>query len=57
MYKRVHYFGSIFFLCLLIYFVRVVITEIFEDGSAEVDEWLDQNELGEYKTLFREYGE
>ncbi|XP_075974360.1 apoptosis-resistant E3 ubiquitin protein ligase 1 isoform X3 [Anticarsia gemmatalis] len=56
MYKRVHYFGTILFLCSLIYLVRVVFTEIFEDETALVDEWLDQNDLGEYKKLFREYG-
>ncbi|KAJ0175869.1 hypothetical protein K1T71_009028 [Dendrolimus kikuchii] len=35
---------------------KVVFTEIFEDESAEVDEWLEQNDLGDYKKLFREYG-
>lgn len=57
MYNRVHYFGSILLFCLLVYFAKVVLTEIFEDESAQVDEWLDQNELGEYKKMFREYGE
>ncbi|XP_050561938.1 apoptosis-resistant E3 ubiquitin protein ligase 1 isoform X2 [Spodoptera frugiperda] len=56
MYKRVHYFGTILFMCSLIYLVRVVFTEIFDDESALVDEWLDQNDLSEYKKLFREYG-
>lgn len=44
-------------MCSLIYLVRVVFTEIFDDESALVDEWLDQNDLSEYKKLFREYGE
>lgn len=57
MYKRVHYFGTILFLCSLIYLVRVVFTEIFEDETELVDEWLDHNDLGEYKKLFRECGE
>lgn len=56
MYKRVHYWGTILFMCSLIYLVRVVFTEVFDDESALVDEWLDQNDLGEYKKLFREYG-
>ncbi|CAH0581652.1 unnamed protein product [Chrysodeixis includens] len=56
MYKRVHYCGTILFMCSLIYLVRVVFTEIFDDESALVDEWLDQNDLSEYKKLFREYG-
>ncbi|KAM3963767.1 LOW QUALITY PROTEIN: apoptosis-resistant E3 ubiquitin protein ligase 1 [Aphomia sociella] len=33
-----------------------VLTEIFEDESLQVDEWLEQNDLGEYKKLFRDYG-
>lgn len=57
MYKQVHYCGTILFMCSLIYLVRVVFTEIFDDESALVDEWLDQNDLSEYKKLFREYGE
>ncbi|XP_047019483.1 apoptosis-resistant E3 ubiquitin protein ligase 1 isoform X2 [Helicoverpa zea] len=56
MYKRVHYFGTVLFMCSLIYLVRVVFTEIFDDETALVDEWLDQNDLSEYKKLFREYG-
>lgn len=56
MYKRVHYYGTILFMCSLIYLVRVVFTEIFDDESALVDEWLDQNDLSDYKKLFREYG-
>ncbi|XP_026733196.1 apoptosis-resistant E3 ubiquitin protein ligase 1 isoform X1 [Trichoplusia ni] len=56
MYKRVHYWGTILFMCSLIYLVRVVFTEVFDDESALVDEWLDQNDFGEYKKLFREYG-
>lgn len=56
MYKRVHYFGSIIILFSLIYIVKNVFTEMFEDESDQVDEWLDQNDLGEYKKLFKEYG-
>lgn len=56
MYNRVHYCGTILFMCSLIYLVRVVFTEIFEDESALVDEWLDQNDLSDFKKLFREYG-
>lgn len=56
MYKRVHYFGTILFMCSLI-LVRVVFTEIFEDESALVDEWLDQNDLSDFKKLFKEYGQ
>lgn len=56
MYNRVHYFGTILLFCLLVYFAKVVLTEIFDDESVQVDEWLDQNDLGEYKKLFREYG-
>ncbi|KAJ8730496.1 hypothetical protein PYW08_001909 [Mythimna loreyi] len=29
---------------------------MFDDESALVDEWLDQNDFSEYKKLFREYG-
>lgn len=50
------YFGTVFFLCSLTYLTRVVLTEIFEDETAQVEEWLDQNDLGEYKKLFKEYG-
>lgn len=56
MYKRVHYFGSIIILFSLIYVVKNVFTEMFEDDTLHVEEWLDQNDLGEYKKLFREYG-
>lgn len=42
-------------MCSLI-LVRVVFTEIFEDESALVDEWLDQNDLSDFKKLFKEYG-
>lgn len=56
MYNRVHYCGTLLLLFTLIYFVRVVFTDIFEDNSDQVDEWLDQNDLGDYKKLFREYG-
>lgn len=56
MYKRVQYFGSILILISLIYVVKYVFTEMFEDESDQVDEWLDQNDLGDYKKLFREYG-
>lgn len=56
MYKRVHYCGTILFLCSFIYLVRVVFTEMFEDESTLVDEWLDQNDLSQLKKVFREYG-
>lgn len=56
MYNQVHYWGTIFLLFTLVYFVRDVFTDIFEDEGELVDEWLDQNELGDYKKLFREYG-
>lgn len=56
MYNRVHYFGNILLFFLLVYFANVVLTEIFDDESVQVDEWLDQNDLGEFKKLFREYG-
>ncbi|XP_063624690.1 apoptosis-resistant E3 ubiquitin protein ligase 1 [Cydia splendana] len=54
--KRMQYFGTVFFLCSLTYLTNVVLTEIFEDETAQVEEWLDQNDLGEYKKLFKEYG-
>lgn len=57
MFKQVHYFGTVLFMCSLVYLINVVLTEIFEDESAQVDDWLEQNELGEYKKLFKEYGE
>lgn len=59
MYQHVNYFGTTLFLfvVIIIYLSRAVLTEIFEDESALVDEWLDQNDLGDYKKLFREHGE
>ncbi|XP_072939156.1 apoptosis-resistant E3 ubiquitin protein ligase 1 [Epargyreus clarus] len=56
MFTRAHYFGSVLFIFTLIYVSRIVLSEIFEDESSQVDEWLEQNELGEYKKLFRDYG-
>lgn len=57
MYQRVHYFTSMLILFFVLYFVNIVFTEIFEDESDQVDEWLEQNDLGEYKKLFRDFGE
>ncbi|CAH0692663.1 unnamed protein product [Chilo suppressalis] len=56
MYKRVNNFGTTLVLCSVLYWGRVALTEIFEDETALVDEWLDQNDLGEYKKLYKEYG-
>lgn len=49
-------FVTIFGLCLLLYYCRHVLVSFIEDESIEVDEWLEQNDLGEYSKLFREYG-
>ncbi|XP_053612739.1 apoptosis-resistant E3 ubiquitin protein ligase 1 isoform X2 [Plodia interpunctella] len=56
MYKHVNYFGTTLFLFSVIYLARLVLTEIFEDESSQVDEWLEQNDLGDYKKMFRDYG-
>lgn len=56
MLKQVQYCSTVFFLLTLVYITRIVLSEIFENGSSEVDEWLEQNELGEYKKLFKELG-
>ncbi|XP_059055440.1 apoptosis-resistant E3 ubiquitin protein ligase 1 [Achroia grisella] len=56
MFKQIHYVGTTLFLCLIVYLARLVLTEIFEDESLQVDEWLEQNDLGEYKKLYRDYG-
>lgn len=56
MLKRVQYCSTVFFLLTLVYITRIVLSEIFENGSSEVDEWLEQNELGDYKKLFKELG-
>ncbi|CAH2108697.1 unnamed protein product [Euphydryas editha] len=56
MLKRVQYCGTVFFLLTLVYITRIVLSEIFENGSSEVDEWLEQNDLGDYKKLFKELG-
>ncbi|XP_052755161.1 apoptosis-resistant E3 ubiquitin protein ligase 1 [Galleria mellonella] len=56
MYKQINYYGTTLFLCLIIYLARLVLTEIFEDESLRVDEWLEQNDLADYKKLFRDYG-
>lgn len=56
MFKQVQYCGTVFFFLTLVYITRIVLSEIFEDESSEVDEWLDQNDLGEYKKLFRDLG-
>lgn len=56
MLKQVQYCSTVFFLLTLVYITRIVLSEIFENGSSEVDEWLEQNELGEYKKIFKELG-
>lgn len=52
---------SNFFKTMLVVFsitilASFVLCQIIVDESVLVDEWLDQNELGEYKQLFREHG-
>ncbi|XP_060803597.1 apoptosis-resistant E3 ubiquitin protein ligase 1 [Amyelois transitella] len=56
MHKHVNYFGTSLVLFFVIYLARLVLTEIFEDESSQVDDWLEQNDLGDYKKLFRDYG-
>ncbi|XP_047530174.1 apoptosis-resistant E3 ubiquitin protein ligase 1 isoform X1 [Vanessa atalanta] len=56
MLKRVQYCGTVFFFLTLVYVTRIVLSEIFENGSSEVDEWLEQNDLGDYKKLFKDLG-
>ncbi|XP_028158774.1 uncharacterized protein LOC114351679 isoform X1 [Ostrinia furnacalis] len=56
MFQHVNFFGISLIVFTIIYLSQLVLTDIFEDESALVDEWLDQNDLGEYKKLFREYG-
>lgn len=57
MLSRINYCGNVFILLTLIYITRLVLSEIFEDNISEVDEWLEQNDLGEYKKLFKDLGE
>lgn len=57
MLKQAQSFVSILFMCILIYFGRYFLSEIFNDETREVNEWLEQNDLGDYKKLFKEYGE
>ncbi|XP_068632769.1 apoptosis-resistant E3 ubiquitin protein ligase 1 [Battus philenor] len=56
MYKQIHYFGLLLFILLIVYVARTVLKHLFEDESSLVDEWLEQNELGDYKKMYREYG-
>lgn len=56
MFKQVQYCGTVFFFLTLVYITRLVLSEIFEDESSEVDEWLDQNDLGDYKKVFKDLG-
>ncbi|XP_061383208.1 apoptosis-resistant E3 ubiquitin protein ligase 1-like isoform X1 [Danaus plexippus] len=56
MLSRINYCGNVFILLTLIYITRLVLSEIFEDNISEVDEWLEQNDLGEYKKLFKDLG-
>lgn len=55
--KHIRRYLIIYTLCLLIYFSRQFLINYINDESNEVDEWLEENDLGEYKQLFREYGE
>lgn len=57
MFKQAQSFVSVLFMCFLVYFGRSIVTEIFHDETREVNAWLDQNELGDYKKLFKEHGE
>lgn len=56
MYKRAHCLTTALILLLVLYSITVDFTDIFVDESAQVDEWLDQNDLGDFKKLFKEYG-
>lgn len=57
MYRQLHYFGLFLFILSVIYVAKSVLRHLFEDESSQVDEWLDQNDLGDYKKLFKEHGE
>lgn len=56
MFQRVNVFGISLIIIIVVYLSQLVVTDIFDDESVLVDEWLDQNELGDYKKLFRDYG-
>ncbi|XP_039751062.1 apoptosis-resistant E3 ubiquitin protein ligase 1 isoform X1 [Pararge aegeria] len=56
MFKKLQYCGTVLLFFTLIYITRLVLSEIFEDESTEVDEWLDQNDLGDYKKMFKDLG-
>lgn len=56
MIKHLQSFITILALCLLIYFSRYFLISVFDDEIIEVDEWLEQNDFGEYKKMFRDYG-
>ncbi|KAL0881243.1 hypothetical protein ABMA27_002340 [Loxostege sticticalis] len=55
MFQRVNVFGISLIIIIVVYLSQLVVTDIFDDESVLVDEWLDQNELGDYKKLFRDY--
>lgn len=56
MFKKLQYCGTVLFFLTLIYITRLVLSEIFEDETSEVDEWLEQNDLGDFKKLFKDLG-
>ncbi|KAL0831644.1 hypothetical protein ABMA28_002416 [Loxostege sticticalis] len=55
MFQRVNVFGISLIIIIVVYLSQLVVTDIFDDESVLVDEWLDQNELGDYKKLFRDF--
>lgn len=53
------YLRTLLFMFVVIYAIVIgktdILGELIEE-SAQVDEWLEQSDLGEYKKLFRDYG-
>ncbi|XP_022116720.1 apoptosis-resistant E3 ubiquitin protein ligase 1 [Pieris rapae] len=53
------YLRTLLFMFIVIYAIVIgktdILNELIEE-SAQVDEWLEQSDLGEYKKLFRDYG-
>ncbi|KAG7305871.1 hypothetical protein JYU34_008414 [Plutella xylostella] len=56
MWQLAQSFITVLFMCLLVYFGRYMVTEYLNDETNEVDEWLEQNELGDYKKLYKDLG-
>lgn len=54
MIKHLQSFITVLALSLVLYLGRYI---LIDDESVEVDEWLNENELGQYKQMFREHGE